>query len=210
VAGYCAGPSDIQCCVGGGGGAVLGTQTGCDTSVALGVANQITSILNSMGYSFKSLDSTWVHCKGNCALQTAAADSLVSAAKSKNDYITLNDAFRTSAEQYMLYQWYKQGRCGITLAAAPGSSNHEGGRAIDTSNYNYWASTLSAHGWAHTYPSSDPVHFDYSGSPDIAKQTLIAFQKLWNQHNPGSQLSVDGIYGPATENALYHTPCHGW
>jgi hypothetical protein len=89
-------------------------------------------------------------------------------------------------------------------------SNHESGRAIDTSYYNYWASTLAAHGWTHTYPSTDPVHFDYSGSPDISRETLKAFQKLWNQHNPGNQLTEDGIYGPATESALYHAPCGGW
>ena len=212
MSGYCAGPADIKCCVGGGGGCILGNQIGatCSTNVALGVSNQITSVLQSMGYSFKQVDSRWVHCSGNCALQSAAADSLAQAAASKNDYITLNSAFRTSAEQYLLYKWYQQKRCGITLAAVPGASNHEGGRAVDTSNYNYWASTLAAHGWAHTYPSSDPVHFDHNSSPNINKQTLMAFQKLWNSHNPGSQLTVDGIWGPATENALYHTPCNGW
>ena len=86
--------------------------------MALGVSNQITSVLQGMGYSFKQVDSRWVHCSGNCALQSAAADSLAQAAASKNDYITLNSAFRTSAEQYLLYKWYQQGRCGITLAAA--------------------------------------------------------------------------------------------
>lgn len=29
----------------------------------------------------------------------------------------------------MLYKWYQQGKCGISLAATPGSSNHEDGRA---------------------------------------------------------------------------------
>eukprot|EP01032_Pedospumella_encystans_P009432 gene9432-11099_t len=213
VAGYCAGPSDVQCCVGGGGGgSTLGQQIGatCDTDVALGLANQITSVLNSWGYSFKQVDSNWIHCSGNCVLQSAAADSLASAAAAVNDYITLNSAFRTSAEQYLLYKWYQQGRCDISLAASPGSSNHEGGRAIDTSYYNYWVGPLSNYGWVHSYPSSDPVHFDYNGSPDISQVTLKAFQALWNSHNPGSQLDEDGIYGPATENALYNSPCNGW
>jgi len=39
-------------------------------------------------------------------LQSAAADSLVSAAKSMNDYITLNSAFRSAAQQYLLWNWY--------------------------------------------------------------------------------------------------------
>lgn len=213
VSGYCAGPSDVQCCVGGGGGgSTLGQQIGatCDTDVALGLANQITNVLNSWGYSFKQVDSRWIHCSGNCVLQSAAADSLASAAAAVNDYITLNSAFRTSAEQYLLYKWYQQGRCSISLAASPGSSNHEGGRAIDTSYYSYWAGPLSNYGWVHSYPSSDPVHFDYNGSPDIAQVTLKAFQALWNSHNPGSPLTEDGIYGPATENALYNSPCNGW
>lgn len=37
--------------------------------------------------------------------------------------------------------------CGIQLAAKPGTSNHEGGAAIDTSYYQYWMSTLQANGW---------------------------------------------------------------
>lgn len=41
---------------------ILGTQTGCSTAVAEGLTNQIIKELNSMGYSFKSLDSTWIRC----------------------------------------------------------------------------------------------------------------------------------------------------
>jgi LAS superfamily LD-carboxypeptidase LdcB len=199
--------------VSGGSGCILGNQNGCDGNVAIGLTNQIAAKLGQMGYSFKSLDSNWIHCDSSngCVnmLQASAADSLAQAAASAGDYITLNSAWRSSAEQYMLYRWYQNGMCGITLAAQPGSSNHEGGRAVDTSYYNYWAGTLSNYGWAHSYPSSDPVHFDYYGATDIAQQNLMAFQMLWNEHN-GDQLTVDGIYGPATENALYNAPCGGW
>ena len=97
-----------------------------------------------MGYTFRSLDPNWVHCSSPCSLPASAADSLESAAKSFNDFITINSAFCFSAEKYLLYMWYLQDICCITLAASPGSSNHEGGRAIDTSNYNYWLSNLSA------------------------------------------------------------------
>jgi hypothetical protein len=189
---------------------ILGTQNGCDTSVASGLTNQIISQLKSMGYSFTTLDPTWIHCSSSCSLQSGAASSLVSAAKSKNDYITLNSAFRSSAQQYMLYNWYNKGICGIGLAATPGTSNHEGGRAIDTSYYSYWLSTLQNYGWSHSYPSSDPVHFDYTKVSDIAKQNLLAFQKLWNKNNPNSKISEDGIYGSQTANALYNSPCGGW
>jgi hypothetical protein len=191
---------------------ILGTQTGCSTSVAQGVTNEIISKLQSMGYSFKTLDSTWIHCESPCVnqLQSAAADSLVSACQSKNDYITLNSAFRSSAQQYLLYNWYNAGICGIGLAATPGTSNHEGGRAVDTSYYSYWLSTLEAYGWVHSYPDSDPVHFDYMASSDIAKENLMAFQKLWNENNPSKTIAEDGVYGPDTANALYNTPCDGW
>lgn len=212
VSGYCSGPSDLQCCVSGSSSCLLGTYGGCASdSTAAGITKQIIAELNSMGYSFRTLNPTWVHCNGfTGSLQTNAADSLERAAQSKNDYITLNSAFRSSGEQYLLYNMYKQGRCGITLAAQPGSSNHEGGRAVDTSNYNYWLSTLGAYGWSHSYPSSDPVHFDYYNAPDIASKNLLAFQRLWNRYNPNAKISEDGEYGPQTENALYHTPCNGW
>ena len=59
-----------------------------------------------MGYYFRPLDPTWVHCSDPCSLQDGAADSLEAAALSVNDYITINSAFRSSAEQYLLYQWY--------------------------------------------------------------------------------------------------------
>jgi LAS superfamily LD-carboxypeptidase LdcB len=134
---------------------------------------------------------------------------LEAVARSINDYITLNSAFRSSAEQYLLYEQYQRGMCGITLAASPGNSNHEGGRAVDTSNYNYWNNYLPNNGWTHTYPSNDPVHFDYQGSPDISRQNLQAFQRLWNRHN-GDKIDEDGIYGPATQSALSRSPCGGW
>lgn len=214
VSGYCSGPSDVQCCIGGGGGCTLGSSLSsgsCDSdSQSAGLTNQIIAELGSMGYTFRELDGNWVHCSGfKCSLQSAAADSLESAARSVNDYITLNSAFRSSAEQYLLYEYYRAGRCGITLAAQPGSSNHEGGRAIDTSNYNYWDGYLSKYGWAHSYPSSDPVHFDYSGSADISSMNLLAFQRLWNRHT-GNSISEDGVYGAQTESALNQAPCQGW
>ena len=74
-----------------------------------GLTDEITAELGVMGYSFKSLDPSWVKCSSPCSLQTAAADALVSATKSKNDYITLNSAFRSAAQQYLLYNWYNKG-----------------------------------------------------------------------------------------------------
>jgi hypothetical protein len=216
---YCSGPADIECCVGGGGGGGGGCTLGsslasgsCDSAgQTAGITNQIIAELNSMGYTFRALDANLAHCSGfQCSLQASAADSLETAVRSVNDFITLNSAFRSCAEQYLLYEYYRSGTCGITLAAQPGSSNHEGGRAIDTSYYDHWAPILANYGWTHTYPSSDPVHFDFTGASDIASQNLLAFQRLWNRNNPGSKISEDGIYGLETESALNRAPCNGW
>ena len=165
-----------------------------------------------MGHTFSTLDSKWIHCSSPCVnkLQSSAASSLAAAAKAKNDYITLNSAWRSAAQQYLLYHWYQNGKCGIGLAAHPGSSNHEGGRAIDTSYYSYWQSALEHQGWVHSYPSSDPVHFDYSHVADLAQQNLLAFQRLWNRNNPNDKIAEDGIYGERTNHALYHAPCGGF
>lgn len=69
-------------------------------------------------------------------LQASAADSLARVAGAKHDYITLYvsqsnvadtcraSAWRSSAQQYLLYSWYTKGICGIKLAAKPGTSNH--------------------------------------------------------------------------------------
>lgn len=164
-----------------------------------------------MGYTFKTLDERSIHCTDPCVnqLQASAADALAAAAKSKNDFITLQSATRSSAQQYLLWMWYQGRKCGIPLAAQPGTSNHEGGRAVDVTYYNDWISTLSKFGWVHSYPTSDPVHFDYNDAKDLAKQNLIAFQKLYNKHT-NSHIAEDGVYGPDTQRALANSPCDGW
>ena len=97
---------------------ILGTQTGCDSGVAAGLTDQILDELKDMGYSFKELDSMWIHCNQPCVnqLQSEAADSLASAAESKNDFITLNSATRSSGQQYLLYQWYIKNICGKKIS----------------------------------------------------------------------------------------------
>jgi len=188
----------------------LGTAGGCSTDVAVGLTRQIAAQLTKMGHTFKTLNATAIHCSTPCVnqLQAAAADALARAAAAKKDFITLNSAFRSCAQQYLLYNWYLKKQCGIPLAAKPGSSNHEGGRAIDTSNYNYWKPTLESFGWR-WLGSSDVVHFDYTNAPNLASANLKAFQMLWNAHS-SSKISEDGVYGPATAEALSKAPCGGW
>jgi hypothetical protein len=189
----------------------LGTATGCTTEVVKGLTYQILDELDAMGYSFSTVDPAYIKCSGACVdrLQTQAAAALTSAARAKKDYITLNSAVRSSAQQYLLYDWYLTGQCSIGLAAKPGTSNHEGGRAVDTSYYDYWLTTFESYGWIHSYPDSDPVHFDYLDAQDLAQQNLKAFQRLYNR-NTGSSIAEDGLYGADTDKALSASPCDGW
>jgi len=190
-------------------GCILGTLSGCSTSPVKGLSDQIMRELNNMGYRFVNMNTQWIRCSGGCnnVLQDVAHNALVRAAQSKNDYITLNSAWRSSAEQYVLYRW--QGGCGIQIAAKPGQSNHESGLAIDVAYYDYWRTALQNNGWR-WYGSGDLVHYDYvAGGTDLRSANLKAFQRLWNRHT-GSHIAEDGIYGPETANALYNAPCGGW
>ena len=123
--------------------------------------------------------------------------------------VQINSAFRTVAQQYLLFRWKAQGRCGISAAATPGNSNHESGRALDVSNWSSKIGAMSAQGWAHDVPG-DPVHFDHLASPDIRGRDVLAFQRLWNRNNPGSEIAEDGDYGPQTEAKLRAAPATGF
>ena len=124
--------------------------------------------------------------------------------------MTINSALRTLPQQYLLYQWYLQGRCGIGLAAAPGNSNHESGLAIDIDDNTGWNASMSAHGFK-WFGSADPVHFDYvAGGIDLRGPSVLAFQKLWNENNPNDKIAEDGSYGPDTEKRLTQSPVGGF
>jgi hypothetical protein len=109
-------------------------------------------------------------------------------------FATVNSAWRSSAQQYLLYKWYLGGGCGIQIAAKPGTSNHEAGLAIDTSYYEYWRPALESHGWQ-WHGSSDLVHFDYvAGGSDDRSAGLLAFQRLWNRYNEHKVNTVASLF----------------
>lgn len=134
-------------------------------------------------------------------LQASARDALWAAARTRP--ITVNSAFRTLADQYVLYH---SGGCG--LAATPGRSNHQTGVAIDVNDYATVRSALEAQG-CRWLGSSDPVHFDCPGS-DGRADAIRAFQVLWNLNNPGDRIAEDGLYGPQTESRLGRSPAGGF
>jgi len=134
-------------------------------------------------------------------VQASARDAIQAAADRTPLQIT--SAFRTVADQYVLYN---SGGCG--LAATPGTSNHQSGRAIDVSNHAAAQSALEAQGcvWL---GSSDPVHFDCPGM-DLRSDAIRAFQHLWNVNNPGDPIAEDGAYGPMTNARLAGSPAAGF
>jgi N-acetylmuramoyl-L-alanine amidase len=197
----------------------LGTK-GCGTGVLHELNHQIlATILEFAPGSLISCESL-VEISDNRItipyLQPAACAALAGAVEEMgNTRLKLVHAFRTVAQQYLIYSWYRHGRCAICLAAPPGTSRHEAGLAIDTSDYNSskWKSVLANHGWRWRGPA-DKAHFTYVGNsshPQLQEDSVRAFQRLWNKHNPMSQIAEDGIYGDKETGAsLLMSPVTGW
>src|SRR3954470_7719806 len=195
-------------------GLSVGGAGGCSTFIVDGLSKQLIAEQNCLrssalvsfagkkGISLGSNVYPYLEPKAAAGLEAAAASSSLS----------VNSAFRTIAQQYLLYRWYQNGQCGISLAAVPGNSNHETGIAVDLSNYGSEIGNMSNHGWTHTYPASDPVHFDYTagGTIDLRSESVLAFQKLWNLNNPGAKIAEDGDYGPMTASKIAASPATGF
>lgn len=146
-------------------------------------------------------------------LQSPAAAALRVVAQKRDATMTINSAYRTVAQQLMLYRWYRGGkRCGIALAALPGNSNHESALAVDVDEYSAWRTTFQAGDFS-WLGSGDPVHFDYAGDAetvDLRERSVEAFQRLWNRNHPDDPIEEDGEYGPATESRILKSPAAGF
>src|SRR5258706_5999133 len=174
--------------------------TGCSTGVVIGLLKQIADEAACENpASFVSFEGApGVTLTSNAVLPylvKGARDDLQAVAA--NSSLQITSALRTIAQQYLLYRWYQQGLCGITAAATVGHSNHEGGRAVDLSNYSSRIAAMSGRGWAHDV-AGDPVHFDHTSSPDNRGQDVKAFQVLWNLNHPNDIIGEDGSYGSQT------------
>lgn len=117
--------------------------------------------------------------------------------------LRVNSAFRPVSDQLALQ---RRGGCGAV--AAPGRSNHNGGRAVDVDNWSSVRTAMSRGGFR-WYGAGDEVHFDGPG-PDQRSRSVTAFQNLWNLNNPGDRIAEDGAYGPQTEARLLRTPMSGF
>lgn len=123
--------------------------------------------------------------------------------------MTINSAFRTIVQQYMLDRWARTGRCGIKLAAHPGESNHETGLALDVREPGTWKAALEAHGFR-WMGSSDPVHFDYQGGSGRGGVDIIAFQRLWNRNHPEDRIAENGAYSEQVASRIKKSPALGF
>ncbi len=192
-----------------------------DTGVVSGLSRQIIAQMNTLQTSillnFESLPG--IASTGgshlNLYLQAGAKESLRAALKAgiaqqPNLRMTVSSAYRTVAQQHLIYQVYRRDPKLIPLAAKPGNSNHEDGLAIDVSNYQAWKPYLLAHGWQ-WLGGNDPVHFfENNGRDDVGNLGVKAFQSLWNKYHPNDLMTVDGNFGDQTAAKMDRCPIAGF
>jgi hypothetical protein len=124
-----------------------------------------------------------------------AKAKLAAAITARGVTLKINSAYRTFAQQFLLFREKNFGSagCGITAVARPGASNHESGLALDIQDPLTWKPFLQAQGWRHFGPQDLP-HYDFTaGGTDLRSLGIMAFQSLWNKHNPTDEIDVDGL-----------------
>jgi hypothetical protein len=208
------GAERVASAAGGGKTVSNAIWTACSTSIVRPLAQQLIDEVRCLrpGAVSSIADIAGVTFGGGAFpyLQTGAAKALRRAVARKGAPLYLSSVLRTLPQQYLLRKWYENGRCGIPLAARPGSSNHESGLAIDVPYYSAWRWTLAAEGFR-WFGSSDVYHFDYTGPRvDLRYYSVLAFQRLWNRNNPYDRIGEDGGYGPATSARLARAPVAGF
>ncbi len=189
----------------------------CTTAVVKGLAVQLVEEIECLRpKTMKRIDKAAGLSLGTAAagvpfLQTPAADALVAAQKARGVTMTINSGLRTLPQQYLLYRWYQTGRCGISLAAKPGTSNHESAVAVDIGDNAAWRSAMQGKGFR-WLGASDPVHYDFTGAGAVNLRGLSvkAFQRLWNRNHPEDPIAEDGAYGTETEKRLARSPVGGF
>jgi N-acetylmuramoyl-L-alanine amidase len=188
---------------------------GCSTAIVHGLSMQLIEELNKVVpnalTSFADLNVDL----GDAAypfLQPPAVEALKRAlARRPGRKMFVNSAYRTIAQQLLLYNQGQNGQCGIGEVAPPGGSNHQSGLALDIEDGQNWLDALETEGWRWFGPKDRP-HFDYvgGGTKDIRQAAILAFQVLWDRHNPGDSINDGGFYGPQTEDRLNRSPVNGF
>ncbi|MFB2836614.1 peptidoglycan-binding protein [Floridanema evergladense] len=181
-----------------------------NTSVVNGLSQQLIYQINLIVpdalVSFDDLDVEL----GSAAypfVPPAAKQALQEAIERRGKRLVVNSAYRTLAQQMLLYN----GRFNNpNPVAAPGTSNHQSGLALDIEDRQGWLPFLEGSGW---HPlAGDPPHLDYrgQGAKDLRRETILAFQQLWNKNHPNEKIGEDGRWGPKTESCLNRSPAMGF
>jgi peptidoglycan hydrolase-like protein with peptidoglycan-binding domain len=188
---------------------------GCSTTSVFGISKQIVAESNCIVPGALAVVPDRPDFKKSAAtfafMQTPARNALVKMLDADSRVFSVNSMLRTVAQQYLLREWFEQGKCGIQAAALPGKSNHETGLALDTSDFSAFRTALESKGFK-WFGSGDQVHFDYVGSgiKNLTGTDVRAFQRLWNLNHPNDKITVDGLYGPQTESRLRQSPAAGF
>lgn len=177
---------------------------GCSTAGAETLSNQLIDEMLCLAEGrlvrFEHANVTLTSTRVHPYLSPAGRDALYRAADSGE--IRINSALRTISDQYLLY-------AGCSVAATPGRSNHETGRAIDVDNWSARLAVLQAAGFTHPLPGTDDVHFEATGD-DLRSISVLAFQRLWNVNHPEDVIADDGVTGPQTLARLARAPAEGF
>jgi len=192
------------------------TSRGCTTTVVKGLSEQIIAEGNCLAPGAYAQLPKLTNVKLDPAvfpyLAEPARDALVGVLrKARGSTMKINSMLRTVAQQYLLYRWYRDGRCGISLAARPGESNHQSGLALDIAAPRPWRKRMQRAGFR-WMGKRDKWHFDFVKEKVARPKSLDlkAFQILWNRNNPSDRISEDGDFGPSTERALRRSPADGF
>jgi hypothetical protein len=182
--------------------------------LSLQIIAEMNALIPNVLVSFEDLNIDPQSEGVNLYLQPGAKDALRRVIKANgNQTLKITSAYRTIAQQHLLFSWHQLDKCDIGLAARPGKSNHEDGLALDLpkpENAN-WRQLLIDEDWEWLGPE-DPVHFTYGGGgrDDIGNIGVSAFQRLWNKNNPNDLIDVDGDFGPQTEARMNLSPAEGF
>src|SRR3569623_1800149 len=133
--------------------------SGCSTSVVSGLSRQISDEIageHPGGLTSFAPGGNLTITNNSVLLYLAAGAKTDLISEAASHSVQVNSAFRTIAQQYLLYRWYANGRCGITAAATVGNSNHESGRAVDLATWSSVVTSMRAHGWKHDVRHGDP------------------------------------------------------
>ena len=185
---------------------------GCSTSACNALSQQLIHQMNVMSpNTLVRFDDLNVNLKSAAFpyLQAPAKEALAKAIQERGKTMTVNSAYRTIAQQLLLFNWGSS--CGYHVVARPGSSTHQSGLALDINDHLGWKPYLNKYGWR-WFGNNDKPHFDYvgAGAKDIRKATMKAFQQLWNNNNPHKTIEVDGMWGANTAKCLNESPAYGF